>query len=73
MLYRFKSRATADLIMLEPHGRRLLAIIGKTPDSTGIILANQVPAALAAIDAAILAAEAQRPIALDEEEVVSST
>lgn len=65
MLYQFKSRATADLIMLEPHGRRLLAIIGKTPDPTGIILVNQVPAALAAIEAAIEAAEAEQAPAAD--------
>lgn len=31
MLYRFKSRATADLILLLPHARRLLEIIGKEP------------------------------------------
>ncbi len=61
MLYRFKSRATADLIMLEPHGRHLLTIIGKTPDPAGIILVAQMPSALAAIDAAILAAEAKQP------------
>ena len=29
MLYKFKSRATADLILLEPQARRLLHIIGK--------------------------------------------
>lgn len=58
MLYRFKSRATADLLMLEPHGRRLLAIIGKAPDPSGIILLSQIAAALAAIDLAIFSAEA---------------
>ena len=31
MLYKFKSKSTADLIMLEPNGRRVLEIIGKTP------------------------------------------
>lgn len=61
MLYRFKSRASADLIMLEPHGRHLLAIIGKAPDSKGIILVTQISAALTAIDAAILAVETERP------------
>lgn len=30
MLYKFKSRATADLIMLEPQGRQIVTIIGKT-------------------------------------------
>lgn len=31
MLYKFKSRATADLIMLEPQGRQIVTIIGMTP------------------------------------------
>ena len=31
MLYKFKSRSTADLILLEPQGRRLLQIVGKEP------------------------------------------
>ena len=29
MLYKFKSKAAGDLIMLEPNGRRVLQIIGK--------------------------------------------
>ena len=29
MLYKFKSKAAGDLIMLEPNGRRVLEIIGK--------------------------------------------
>lgn len=31
MLYKFKSRSAPDLIMLEPHGRQILQIVGKTP------------------------------------------
>lgn len=61
MLYKFKSRATADLIMLEPHGRQVLEIIGKSPDATGIITAAQVPDAMAALQAAVAADEAQLP------------
>lgn len=54
MLYKFKSRATADLIMLEPHGRKVLQIVGKSPDEThGIITAEQIPAAIAALQAAV--------------------
>ncbi len=29
MLYKFKSKAAGDVIMLEPNGRRVLEIIGK--------------------------------------------
>jgi len=59
MLYKFKSRATADLIMLEPHGRRILQIIGKPVDATqGILLPAEMPAAIAALEAAIAQEEA---------------
>ena len=53
MLYKFKSRATPDLIMLEENGRQVLEIIGKTPGPTGIIQADQIPAALAALEQAV--------------------
>lgn len=59
MLYQFKSRAAADLILLEPHGRQILQTIGKTPDPTGILTAAQIPAALAALEAAVAADEAR--------------
>lgn len=61
MLYKFKSRATADLILLEPHGRRLLEIIGKEPGARGIVTAAQIPAAIAALEAAV--AEEERRLA----------
>ena len=54
MLYKFKSRSTADLILLEPHGRRLLQIIGKEPGANGIVTVAQIPAAVAALEAAVL-------------------
>ena len=61
MLFKFKSRATADLIMLEPNGRRVLEIIGKNPDDAhGIVTAEQIPAAIAALEAAVRADDAAR-------------
>ena len=59
MLYKFKSRATADVIMLEPNGRQLVQIMGKTPGQGGIVTAEQIPGAIAAIEAAIAAEERQ--------------
>ena len=53
MLYKFKSKNAGDVIMLEPNGRRILEVIGKDPSATGIILPEQMPAAIAAIEAAI--------------------
>lgn len=54
MLYKFKSRSTADLIMLEPDGKRLLQLIGKDPGPRGIVTAEQIPAAVQALEAAVL-------------------
>lgn len=59
MLYKFKSKATGDLIMLEANGRRVLDIIGKDPGPKGIILPEQMEAAIVALQAAIAKDEAQ--------------
>ena len=53
MLYTFKSKATANLIMLQANGTRLLQIIGKDPAAQGIVLPDQMPAALLALEAAV--------------------
>jgi hypothetical protein len=60
MLYKFKSKTTGDLIMLEPNGRRVLEIIGKTPDAKGILFAVQMPAAIVRLEAAIAQEQADR-------------
>ncbi|MGA0570341.1 DUF1840 domain-containing protein [Variovorax sp. VNK109] len=65
MLYKFKSRATSDLIMLEVNGRRVLEIIGKGTGPTGIITPEQMPAALSALEAAVKEDEA-KPRAKDD-------
>ena len=53
MLYKFKSKNAGDVIMLEPNGRKVLEIIGKDAGPTGIILPEQMPAAIEALHAAI--------------------
>lgn len=58
MLYKFKSPAAGDLIMLEPNGRQVLTLIGKDPGPKGIILPEQMTAALAALEQAVAADEA---------------
>lgn len=64
MLYKFKSKVTGDIIMLEPNGRRILEIIGKDiqPESSrqGIIHPAQMVAAIAALEAAIAKQEAEQ-------------
>ena len=71
MLYKFKSKGTGDLIMLQPNGQRMLEIIGKISagDSDGaadkgIILPEQMPAALAALASAVAQEAADRKAAL---------
>ena len=61
MIYRFKSTVTADLIMLGPHGDRMLRLIGREPADKGIIEAADMPAALAALQAAVAADEQPEP------------
>lgn len=58
MIYKFKSKACGDLVMLGEHGDQLLRLLGREPAARGIIEAAAMPAALATLEAAI-AAEAQ--------------
>lgn len=73
MPYKFKSRATADLIMLDASARKLLAIVGKDADGPGIITAMQIPGALAALEQAVLAEEAQRAAAGETQDEADGT
>jgi hypothetical protein len=66
MLYKFKSKAAGDLIMLEPNGRRVLEIIGKDPGATGIIQPPEMAAAVTALERAIVDEEAREKAALEE-------
>jgi hypothetical protein len=53
MLYKFKSKATGDLIMLEPDAERLLKIMGREDQPKGIFLVDQLPEAMAKLQKAI--------------------
>jgi len=66
MLFKFKSKATGDLIMLEPNGRRVLEIIGKDAQPKGIILPEQMPAAVGALEAAIAKEDADQKAMVEE-------
>ncbi len=52
MLFEFKSRATGSVVMTQDVGKKVLPLIGKTPDPQGIITVSQMPAAIAALEAA---------------------
>lgn len=58
MIYKFKSQAAADVIMLQINAEQMLAIIGKEPSAQGIVTVEQIPAAIAALEAAVVAHEA---------------
>jgi Domain of unknown function (DUF1840) len=60
MIYKFKSKAAGDVIMMAPAGDDVLRRIGKSPAAQGIIEAAAMPAAIAAIEQAIAADEAAR-------------
>ena len=69
MLYKFKSKVTGDLIMLEPNGRQVLQLIGKGDAASlakGIVLPTDMPAAIAALERAIAEDEAAQQQRLTE-------
>lgn len=67
MLYKFKSKATGDLIMLQANGRQVLEIIGKdTSSPSGILLPPQMAAAITALEAAVLKEEQAQQSLIEE-------
>jgi hypothetical protein len=58
MIYKFKSPAAGDVIMLGPQGDQLLGLLGREPAGQGVIEPADMPAALLALQAAIATAEA---------------
>jgi hypothetical protein len=64
MLYKFKSKAAGDLILLEPQGVQFLQIIGKAPCPQGIIEPVQMLAAIEALQQAVQQQEAAQAQAL---------
>ena len=58
VIYKFKSKASGDVIMLGPNGDELLRHIGREPAAKGIIEIDAMPAAISSLEAAVLADEA---------------
>lgn len=57
MLYKFKSKVTGDLIMLEADAKRLLKIMGRDEQTKGIFLVTQMQDAMNALENAVLIEE----------------
>jgi hypothetical protein len=60
VLFKFKSKITSDLIMLEADGRRLLKIMLGDDPVKGIVLSQDMPMVLAKLESAVAQDEALR-------------
>ena len=65
-LYRFKSRETADLVMLAPSGKRILEILGKDPSAPPVIRHEEMAGAIEALNTAVKAEELAQQRMKDE-------
>ena len=60
MIYKFKSKAAGDVIMMGPAGDDVLRLIGKAVAVQGIIEVTSMAAAIAALEQAVAADESAR-------------
>jgi hypothetical protein len=65
MLYRFKSKAGADVVMLGDSGDDVLRLMGREPAPKGIFEAAALPGLIQALEAGIAADEARFQQAVD--------
>jgi Domain of unknown function (DUF1840) len=66
MIYKFKSKATGDVIMLGPNGDQMMRLIGREPAAKGIIEVEHMAAAVEALQAAVRAEESAAEGAHDD-------
>lgn len=66
MLYKFKSKATGDVIMTAVHGDHLLKAWGREPAAKGILIVADMAQALTAMQAAWEAEEARQAEAAEQ-------
>jgi len=55
VLYKFKSKASGDVIMTGPHGDELLRLLGREPAAKGIVQPADLPRAITVLEAAMAA------------------
>jgi hypothetical protein len=60
MIYKFRSKAAGDVIMLGPNGDQFLRLIGREPAPKGILEVADMAAAVQALESAVAADEAAR-------------
>jgi len=66
MLYRFKSKAGADVIMMADSADAVLRLMGRQPAPQGILELADLPALIQSLEAGVAADEAQFQRAVDE-------
>jgi hypothetical protein len=59
MIYKFRSKAAGDVVMLGANGDQLLRALGREPAAKGIIEVAAMPAAIAALERAVADEEAR--------------
>jgi hypothetical protein len=60
MLYKFKSKAAGDVIMLGPNGDQVMRLVGREPAPKGIFEVAHMAALIAALEQAVAADESAR-------------
>lgn len=60
MIYKFKSKATGDVVMLGVNGDHLLRIMGREPSAQGIFEVDDMPRLRQLLEQAVVAEEAAR-------------
>jgi hypothetical protein len=68
MLYKFKSKAAGDVIMLGPNGDQVLRLVGREPAPKGIFEVEHMPQLIAALEQAVAADEAARKRCAEDDE-----
>jgi Domain of unknown function (DUF1840) len=60
MLYKFKSKAAGDVIMLGPNGDRVMRVVGREPAAKGIFEVEHMAALIEQLERAVADDEAAR-------------
>ena len=66
MLYKFKSKAAGDVIMLGPNGDQVMRLVGREPAAQGIFEVAHMSQLISALEQAVAADDAARKQDSDE-------
>jgi len=73
MIVTFKSPAAGDVIMFSDAAKRMMQIMGKDVTDKGIITVEQLPDAIARLNAAVATDKAQRAGVADDDQAADSS